>query len=149
MRNDIGLLLLRLAGLGLALAHGWGKVEALSTGHADGFVRAVAELGFPLPLFFSWASALAEFLGGILVALGLGTRIAAGLVAVNMAVAAFRRHHALARFAASVGLVSVAPDTLKGWGNPELALIYLVVSLTIVLLGPGRLALDPLVRRRR
>jgi putative oxidoreductase len=149
MRNDVALLLLRLAGLGLALAHGWGKVEALSTGHADPFVQAVAGLGFPVPLFFAWASGLAEFAGGILVALGLGTRIAAGFATVNMAVAAFMRHHALSRLAALVGLVTVPPDTLKAWGNPELALLYLAVFLAITLLGPGRLALDPLIRRRR
>lgn len=149
MRNDAALLLLRLAGLGLALAHGWGKVAMLSAGRGDPFVHAVADLGFPAPLFFAWASALTELLGGILVALGLGTRIAAGFATLNMAVAAFMRHHALTRLSALVGLVTVPPDTLKSWGNPELALMYLVVFLTIALVGPGRLALDSLLRRRR
>jgi putative oxidoreductase len=148
MRNDAALLLLRLVGLGLAAVHGWGKVAALTTGHGDPFVHAVGGLGFPVPLAFAWASGLAEFLGGILVALGLFTRVAAGFAAFNLAVAALLRHHALAHLAAWIGLVSVPADTLKAWANPELALVYLAAFLSIVLLGPGRLSLDHLVRRR-
>jgi putative oxidoreductase len=148
MRHDAALLLLRLAGLGLALAHGWGKVAALSTGQGQGLIETVGRLGFPAPALFAWAAALSEFAGGLLVALGLGTRIAAGFAAVTMAVAAFVRHHALTRLVAWLGLASVPDETLKAWGNPELALVYLVVLLAVLLLGPGRLSLDRLVRRK-
>jgi putative oxidoreductase len=147
MRNDAALFVLRLVGLGLALAHGWSKVEALATGRGDAFVHLVAGLGFPLPLLFAWASALAEFVGGLLVALGLWTRIAAGFAAINLAVAAVRAHHALTRVAAWVGLVSVPADTLKAWASPELALVYLATFVSIALLGPGRVSLDRLLRR--
>lgn len=148
MRNDVALLVLRLTGLGLALGHGWGKIAALSTGQGQGFVEAVARLGFPAPVLFAWAAALSECAGGLLVALGLGTRVAAGLAASTMAVAAFVRHHALTRLAAWLGLVSVPEETLKAWGNPELALVYLAALLAVALLGPGRFALDRLVRRK-
>ena len=58
--SDVALLLLRLSGLGLALAHGYGKVVALSTGQGDRFIAGVEALGFPLPGLFAWAAALAE-----------------------------------------------------------------------------------------
>lgn len=148
MKADVGLLVLRLAGLGLAVAHGWGKVAALSTGQGGRFIEGVASLGFPAPAFFALAAALSEFLGGICVALGLGTRVAAGFAAATMFVAAFARHRAHAHFLSWLGVAPASEESLKAWGNPELALVYLAAFVAVALLGPGRLALDPLVRRR-
>ena len=56
MSKDLGLLILRLAGAGLALAHGWGKVVSLSAGQGERFIAGVAELGFPAPGLFAWNS---------------------------------------------------------------------------------------------
>ena len=148
MSKDLALLILRLAGAGLAYAHGWGKVVSLSLGQGDRFIAGVAELGFPAPGLFAWAAALAEFLGGLCIALGLGSRIAAGFAAFNMSVAAFGRHKAHVQLFVNLGLVEIPADTLKAWGNPELALLYLAVSLAVVLVGPGRFALDSLVGRK-
>lgn len=124
---DVGLLLLRLAaGLALAFAHGVNKLPP-----SEGFVASVGELGFPAPAFFAWASALAEFTGGLLIALGLLTRPAAFFVAFNMAVAFFGRH---------------AGDAFL---DKERALLYLAVALTFLLVGSGRYGLDRLAYRRR
>jgi len=68
-------------------------------------VQGVANLGFPAPALFAWAAALAEFLGGLLVFLGLGTRVAAAFAAFTMVVAGFARHKAHLHFAAWLGLV--------------------------------------------
>lgn len=149
MSKDFALLVLRLAGAGLAYAHGWGKVVSLSLGQGDRFIAGVAELGFPAPGLFAWAAALAEFLGGLCVALGLGSRIAAGFAAFNMAVAAFGRHKAHVQLFVTLGLVEMPADTLKGWGNPELALLYLAVFATVLVVGPGRIALDSLIGGKR
>jgi putative oxidoreductase len=146
--NDVGLLLLRLCGLFLAVAHGWGKVSALAAGHADGFIAGVGDLGFPLPGLFAWAAALSEFAGGLCVALGLGTRVAAAFVAFTMAVAAFLRHHALAHLLVALGAMQVPEETQRSWGNPELALVFLLVFTTLVLAGGGRFALERIWRRR-
>jgi putative oxidoreductase len=147
LREDLALLILRLtAGLGLALAHGWGKIVALSSGQPR-FVDSVASLGFPMPGLFAWAAALSEFGGGLAVALGLGTRVGAGFAAFTMAVAAFGRHHAHGHLLDRLGLVSVPPETLKAWGNPELALAYLAALVAIALLGSGRFAVERLIRR--
>jgi len=146
--TDVALLLLRLAGLLLAINHGWGKVLSLATGHGEGFVSGVAALGFPVPVVFAWAAALSEFAGGLLVALGLGTRIAAGFTAVTMFVAGFVRHKALQVFLAWVGVLSVSEETRRSWGNPEGALVFMLIFLSVSLMGGGRFALDRVVRRR-
>jgi putative oxidoreductase len=146
--HDLGLLLLRLAGLGLALAHGWGKLERFATGQGGRFVEGVAKLGFPQPELFGWAAALSEFAGGILVTLGLGTRVAACFAAFTMGVAAFVRHRAHEHLLVVLGARSATPETLEAWGDPEGALLYLAAFLAIALLGPGRFALDALWGRR-
>jgi putative oxidoreductase len=148
LREDVALLLLRLCGLGLALAHGWGKVVRLGSGQGEGFIQGIGAMGFPLPGLFAWAAALAEFAGGICIALGLATRVAAGFAAVTMFVAAFLRHHAHAHWLAALGLWDVPAETLRSWGNPELALVYLAICVALVLTGGGRFALDRLIRRR-
>lgn len=146
--QDASLLLLRLAGLGLALGHGWGKLLRLASGHGAGFVDAVAKLGFPLPGLFAWAAALAEFAGGLCIALGLATRVAAAFAGFSMAVAAFVRHHAHAHLLVYLGLLRAPAETQAKWGNPELALVYLAIFLAVGLAGPGRLSLDHLLARR-
>lgn len=146
---DVALLLLRLAGLGLALAHGYGKVSALATGQGERFVAGVESLGFPLPVVFAWAAALAEFAGGLCVALGLATRIGAALAGVTMFVAGFVRHRALQQLLAATGAMTVPEDTLRSWGNPELALVYLLVFGAVMLGGGGRFSIDHLLARPR
>ena len=140
--NDLALLLVRLSGLGMALAHGLGKVTALAAGEGDGFIAGVESLGFPLPGLFAWAAALAEFLGGLCVALGLGPRVAAASAGFTMFIAAFVRHHAHHHLLVAVGAMQVSKETARSWGNPELALLYLLVFATLVLTGGGRFSLD-------
>ena len=118
---SFGLLVLRVfAGFGLA-THGYAK---LFGGRMSEFAAGVGAMGFPLPVFFAWSAALSEFLGGILVAIGLKTRYAAAFAAVTMAVAAFVRH---------------ASDPFK---VKELALIYWAAFSAIILTGGGRYSLD-------
>jgi putative oxidoreductase len=146
MKNDLALLALRLSGLLLAVGHGWGKVAALASGNGGRFIESVAGLGFPAPGLFAWAAALGEFAGGLLVFVGLGTRYAAALAGFTMFVAAFFRHKAHLHLLVKLGLMQASEETLKGWGNPELALIYLLLMVSLVLTGPGRYALDSYVR---
>lgn len=147
MASDIGRLVLRLAGLCLAVGHGWGKVVGLASGQSR-FVEGVAGMGFPVPVVFAWAAALAEFAGGLCVALGFFTPWAAGVAAFTMAVAALGRHHAISQFLSWLGLAPATEESLKAWGNPELALAYLMILVGVALLGPGRFSIDARLRRK-
>jgi len=147
-RTDVALLVLRLAGLFLCFNHGWSKVVGLAGGD-HGFADGVAHLGFPAPLVFAWAAALSESLGGLLVGLGLLARWAAAFCAFTMAVAAFVQHHALQHLLVALHLRSASEETVKGWGNPEMALLYLAAFLGVALMGPGRASLDYLLRGKK
>jgi putative oxidoreductase len=131
--RNLGLLALRLmAGVGIAILHGQTKVFA--GGHAW-IAQDATKLGLPLPPeLMGWASSLAEFLGGILIALGLGTRPAALILLVNMSVAVFMHHGA---------------DALAPGSGKELALAYWTAALTLTLTGGGSFALDRFFRFKK
>jgi putative oxidoreductase len=124
---DAGLLVLRVfAGLALALAHGLGKLPP-----PQPFIDGVGRLGFPVPTVFAWSAALAEFGGGLLLALGLATRPAAVFIAITMWVAAFLQHRA---------------DPFLG---KERALLFLFIAVAFMLTGAGRYSIDALIRGKR
>ena len=138
---DFALLVLRLAGVGLAVFHGWAKLSALVSGTSR-FHEGLAAMGLPFPVAMAWAAALGETVGGLLVAIGLFTRVAAGVCAIAMFVAAFLRHHAHHYLLGKLGLYTVTAESAKAWGNPELALLYLGVFVALALAGGGRFSLD-------
>ncbi|GAB1445776.1 DoxX family protein [Flammeovirgaceae bacterium] len=114
--TDLGLLILRIGtGLFIAFGHGLGKMPP-----SEGFISGVEKLGFPMPSFFGWMAGLSEFLGGLLIALGLFTRPAAFFIVCTMATAAFIRH---------------AEDPFV---TKEKALLYLTVGLCLMLTGGGK-----------
>ena len=120
---NCGLLLLRLwLGLSLVILHGWTKLSNYSTMSSQ----------FPDPLGVGSRASLsmavfAEVICALLLAVGLFTRFAALVLAINMGVAFFIVHHA----------------TLKmGPGSGELAFIYLAGFITIFLAGPGKFSID-------
>jgi uncharacterized membrane protein YphA (DoxX/SURF4 family) len=147
MARDVALLVLRLAGLYLAAGHGWGKIVGLASGQSR-FVEGVASMGFPMPVLFAWAAGLAEFGGGLAMALGLFTRWGAAFAGCTMFVAAFVRHRALSQFLSWLGVSKATEEALRGWGNPELASVYLLVCVAVALLGPGRLSVDAKLGRK-
>ena len=123
---DLGLLGLRaFAGLAMAFGHGLGKLPP-----SEGFIGATEGLGFPAPALFAWAAGLSEFVGGLLLALGLATRPAALAVAVTMLVAAFGAHGG------------------DPFGDKEMALLYFAISACFVLTGAGRYSVDRLIAGR-
>jgi len=123
--TELGLLVLGIGrGLYIALGHWLGKMPP-----SEGFISGVEKLGFPMPSFFGWMAGLSEFLGGLLIALGLFTRPAAFFVVCTMATAAFIRH---------------AEDP---FGTKEKALLYLTVGLCLILTGGGNYSLGKLLFR--
>lgn len=66
---DMATLLLRLAVGTVLIVHGFQKLQSPA-----GWVGYVDQLGWPLPGVFGWYIILLEFLGGILLVLGLWVR---------------------------------------------------------------------------
>ena len=124
---DLGLLGLRvLLGAGLAY-HGFGQVFG---GDVAGLAEGVTKLGLPYPVHSAWLAALSEFVGGILLVFGLGTRVAAFFIFITMSVAAFLAH-------------AHDPFAVK-----ELALAYWAMAGTLVMTGPGGTSVDALLAQR-
>jgi putative oxidoreductase len=124
--QELGLALARVGfGLSLAFAHGLGKIS-----HPDQFIGGLTQGGFPLPGLLGWVAILSEFVGGLLLALGLLARPAAAFVAGTLAVAAFHVHSA------------------DPYQKKELALAYVLVSLAVLVAGPGRFSIDALLASR-
>ena len=147
--KDVALLILRFAGLALAFAHGWGKVDELVWGDPTGRIAGIARLGFPMPGFFAWCLALTEFAGGLMVATGLFTRVVAAFGAFAMFVAAFLRHRFHMHVLSAIGLVDVPAATIDSWGDPERALLFLFILTALVLMGGGAISLDHVLAKRR
>ena len=125
--SDVGLAVIRVvAGVALAVNHGAAKIQDPSQ-----IIRGASSLGFPAPTFFGWMAAISEFLGGILLALGLATRPAAFLIGCTMFTAAFFAH---------------MHDNFK---TREPALLFLSVAILFLCAGSGRYGVDAMLRRRR
>lgn len=123
---DAGLLVLRLmAGLGLAFAHGINKLPP-----SEPFIGGVEAMGLPAPVFFAWAAGIAEFVGGLCLAVGLLTRPASLLILLTMAVAFFVQH---------------APDAFT---TKEKAFLFGGITLLYLLAGAGRFSVDAIFRNQ-
>ena len=92
--------------------------------------------GTAAPAFTTmWVAGVIEFFGGLLIAVGLLTQVAAALSALLMLVAYFMAH-------ASKGLL---PIVNKG----ELALLYFAIFLAIAAYGAGPFALDNVFGKKK
>lgn len=149
MTKDVALLVLRLSGLGLIVAHGWRKIVLLSSGNGARLIESIGDLGFPLPAVFAWAAALSEVVGGLAIVLGIGTRIAASFAGFTVFTAAMLRHRLPQQVLIWLGAPGPPADVVESWGDPEKASIYFLIFVTLILLGGGRFSLDRLVRRRK
>lgn len=125
----LGPLLARIA-VGVVFAKtGWGKLHGL-----DDVTQFFTELGLPAPHFQAILVGTTEFVGGLLVLFGLGTRFASLPLACTMVVAILTAKRA------DIDSVS----TLLGFDE----LLYLVLFLWLALQGAGKASLDYLIGRK-
>jgi putative oxidoreductase len=119
--EDTGKLILRLTVGGLIIFHGISKI-----------IHGVAWMSGPLgaahlPFFIAYGVYVGEVVAPIFVILGLWTRVASLVVAVNMV------------FAVALEAWRLAPTINRGggWGL-ELEAFYFLVAVAVFLLGPGK-----------
>ena len=115
-------LLLRLALGGLIIPHGYNKLVKFATQSstfADPF-----HIGHPTSMALV---IFAEFFCGVFILLGLFTRLACIPLIITMAVAVFYAH--------------------KGdfFGEAEMATLYLLGYLALLITGPGKISMDKLI----
>lgn len=130
--RDFGLLILRLGLGGMFIFHGapkmfggpetWGRVG-----------MAAASLGINFaPAFWGFMAAFSEFVGGILLIMGLFFRPACMLMALTMSVA--------------TSMHFGRGDGLRGASH---AIEAGIVFLSLIFIGPGRYSLDEWFRQKK
>jgi putative oxidoreductase len=113
--------------------NGWGKLHNL--GHVTEFF---ASLGLPAPSFTATFVASVEFIGGILLAIGLLSRFMGLVLTIDMLMAYITadREAFFSIFSDPDKFTAAAPYTI------------LFAALLILIFGPGKLSLDTLLLRR-
>lgn len=126
------------------VAHGG---YALSLG-VEAMAGYMPRMGYPAPLgrWLAWYLLVAHLAGGALILLGLWTRVAALLQVPIMVSAVFLLHFSQGFFL-KVLTVPSAEGSRQIAGGYEYALLVLVATLALALLGPGRLAVESLRAR--
>ncbi len=115
------------------MVDGWGKLT-----HLAKVTEYFGSLGLPAPGPTAMFVSVLELVGGLLLALGLGTRVIALLLTCNMTMAYITgdREALLSIFSDPDKFSAAAPFT------------YLMASLIVLIFGPGRYSLDYLIARK-
>lgn len=121
------LLVLRLY-WGWLFAHGaLGKLMDI-----EHFATLLTNLHFPFPLFQAYLAATIEFVGGICLMLGLGSRLAAIPLMIVMLTAYATAH--------SEGFKAIFSEPSRFVSQPPFN--FLLTCLIVFAFGPGRLSID-------
>ena len=126
-----GPVLLRLGGGVTFVVHGYPKLFGSQPG-PKGFARYLQSTGFAPPLFWAYVVGVVEFTGSIFLLAGLLTRVAALLLAIEFLLIIVR--------------VKWSKGFLSQTGGWEWDWALLTMMAALVLTGPGRWALDTLLR---
>ena len=113
---------------------GWGKLSDI-----DKVINFFTTLGIPAPALNAYFVSALEFGGGILLLLGLGSRLIAAPLVINMLVAYITadREALLSIFSSPDKFTGAAPYT------------FLFASLLVLVFGPGWFSVDAFLESRR
>ncbi len=106
---------------------GWGKL-----GNIHKVISFFTSLGIPAPTLNAWFISGLEFVGGILLIVGLGSRLAALPLAIDMMVAYIVADRE------ALGQIFSDPDKFYA----AAPYTFLFASLIVLIFGPGRFSLD-------
>jgi putative oxidoreductase len=130
VRGSIALFLLRLVTGAAFILHGWPKIQ-----HLFDWMGPDA----PVPGILQALAAISEFVGGGALILGVLTPLFSVLLACVMFVAITQVH-------LKAGDPFVGGPGQHSW---ELAAVYFVIVVNLLLLGPGRFSVDAFLFNRR
>ncbi len=123
---DFILLFIRITVAAFMITHGYPKLIKLL---ADGEILFADPFGFGMT-FSLFLAVFAEFFCSVLIGFGIGTRLATIPLIITMSVAAFIAHGA------------------DPFGKKELALLYLVIYIFLLVTGSGRFSVDYFISRK-
>jgi len=111
----------------------WLETGIAKVHNLDGFTQRFVGWGIPYPAFSAGLSAWTELLGGLLIMLGLFTRLVCIPMLINMAVA----------------VVLVVSANLTGLDDYVEAdeIVYSLIFFWLLISGPGKASLDSLLAR--
>ena len=112
---------------------GWGKMH-----HIAKITSFFASLGIPFPSLSAHFISGLEFIGGVLLILGLGSRLVGLLLVANMSVAYWTADHE--------ALTSIISDPGKFYAADPFT--FLFASLIILIFGAGLFSVDALLARQ-
>ena len=124
------------------IAHGWAKVA----NGPEHFAASLRALGVPAPHLMGWTTIAFELLGGFAVLAGAYVPLVSVPLAAILLTAAITVHLPYGFSSIKLrGVTSAGPQ----FGPPgyETDLLYLAALATLVLGGPGPLAVDSAIRR--
>ncbi len=129
---SLGLLVLRVVVGAVFAAHGAQKIFEYTI---PGTIGSFAGMGVPMPEIAAPFVAFVELIGGILLVLGLFTRLAGILLAIDMVVA--------------LVLVHLSAGLWVGEGGYEFVAVLGAAALALALTGAGRFSIDGAFLRGR
>ncbi len=130
--REIAFLIARILLGVILIAHGWDKFTITGLEGVTGFFDS---LGIPAAGIAAIAAAVVELLGGILIILGVFTRIVAAFVAIDMLFAALFAHVSSGIFV-----------TNNGW---ELTGAIGAGALLLIAVGAGAWSIDGVLAKRK
>lgn len=130
-KQACGLTVLRIAVAVVFLMHGGQKLFVFGFHNVTGMM---ASLHIPLPHASAIVVSLVEFIGGLMLFFGAGTRLAALLLAIDMAVAILKVHFKGGFFLPA---------------GYEFALTLLLANIALLVGGGGSLSVDGAIAKRK
>lgn len=123
----------------LAVGHAFYLTGRGKLANAEGIVTFFTDLGIPFPAANAAFVSRLEYYGGMLLVAGLLTRVVAVLLSSTMVVALITNDR-VEFLAALAGTIDKAPVDVT-------AFAYLLLLVWLVIMGPGVLSLDALLKR--
>jgi len=125
---ETGIGIIRIVVGAFMIYHGW---EVFKKDPMTGYGQWLNDLHFPAPLFMAYLGKGAELVGGIMLFLGLLTRLAVIPLVITMGVIAF-----------GMGQGRV-------WADEQHPFLFILLCLVFFFFGPGRFSLDKILFKRK